>query len=711
MKDPGVTPPKPETLTTTGKPSNEQADALLGTLFDRRYQILAKYGSGAAGTAYKAQDSVLDRTVAIKIMHSHLLLNERAVERFKAEAATCTLLSHPNIVKVYTQGVAPDGRLYLVMDCLEGKSLADLISENGKVSLDIFFEIFAQVIEALKYAHEQNVIHRDIKPSNIMLVQQANGFKAYVVDFGIAKCVDQNSEQGSTQTGAMLGSSAYMSPEQCKGTTIDFRADIYSLGCVMVESLMGESPFKGQSALDMMYQHLNESLSKLGFLKELPEPVSQMLRKCLQKEPQNRFENIGEMQKAFAACSDMKDTLERKWSRHRSKDNRLAKVSRITTIVLLGAAVIVGLKSLQQQQQQQQTNKPPTDTLDPEISNIPRPLKDLNEIASNYIMPEKRLRIYERWLDMRGPQAARRDLAYVYSQMVKINSVLGNFAKAREETLAIKALAQEMKASDDAINENGCSLVCSMMDAYIAIDEPLEGVKTAEAILRKYPQLMDNTSNAFDIWYKEAQCFDKAGDLQSTTNYLQKACKKAREDDLYYQQNVARTLLITCLCKQGKTDETKPFIDDCLKALTDPEAQRYIAGNYYSIGEALVNGGAFKQSIEWLKKACELELEKSHRISMQTTQCLVAAYRGIGRYDLAEETGKEALKTSTSWIDRLNLLCNIALDSDHTSDKINSLNYAKQALDLARANLTADSPIGVQLTFLSAIARACPERS
>ncbi|MBX9570659.1 MAG: protein kinase [Candidatus Obscuribacterales bacterium] len=325
-----------KTESTTEAEKVLSSDSLVGTVFESRFEILSVLGSGGSATAYKANDVLLQRTVALKIIHGFLLSQAKAIERFKLEAKTCTLLTHKNIAKVYASGVASDGRPYMVMDLLEGKTLAQVIKDGGALDLDRFFFLFRQLIDALAYAHSEKVVHRDIKPSNIVVVGSEGNEEAILVDFGIAKIIDQETGQNSTQTGALLGSTAYMSPEQCVAGTIDERSDIYSFGCVMIEALTGKAPYEGESAFNIMYKHLNESVGHLGFLKEMPEAVGAMIGKCLQKKPESRYQNMAELKGDFDKCA-LLDTSQRQW-----KQGAKPPATSNVVLVLLAVVVVIG---------------------------------------------------------------------------------------------------------------------------------------------------------------------------------------------------------------------------------------------------------------------------------------------------------------------------------------------------------------------------------
>ncbi len=270
---------------------------LTGTTLARNYEILALIGSGGMSVVYKARHKLMKSLAAIKMLHAHLLSHQKTLQRFQQEAQAVKTLSHPNIVYVSDFGVTDDGQPYLVMDYLEGISLSELIRRQGKVEVERALHILTQTCDALSHAHGKGIIHRDLKPSNIMLVrQEADNDFVKIVDFGIAK-LGEETQQGQhlTQTGEVFGSPPYMSPEQCLGSKLDARSDVYSFGCVMYEALTGLAPFKGESSLATMHKHLNDTpqpLSLAGLDPRLAARLDAIVFKCLEKEPDKRYQTM-----------------------------------------------------------------------------------------------------------------------------------------------------------------------------------------------------------------------------------------------------------------------------------------------------------------------------------------------------------------------------------------------------------------------------------
>jgi eukaryotic-like serine/threonine-protein kinase len=277
--------------------------ALVGTVLDAKYKIQALIGVGGMSAVYKAHHLALDRLVAIKLLHPHLCTERHSLERFLREGKTEAAVSHPNIVSVQAVGVTDEGRLYLVMDYLDGKSLDDLLSLGGPLPQTAATNIFIQLCDALEYAHAMGIVHRDLKPSNIMLVGP-NLSIVKVVDFGVAKLLDPRGSEGQAQTnGAIVGSPPYMSPEQCLGNSTDHRSDLYSVGCLMYETITGRIPFEADSPYGMVCRHLNDT--QASFAEVVPgahiaPELEAIVHRALQKLPEKRFQSARDM------CAELK---------------------------------------------------------------------------------------------------------------------------------------------------------------------------------------------------------------------------------------------------------------------------------------------------------------------------------------------------------------------------------------------------------------------
>lgn len=273
-------------------------DAIVGG----RYRILSAIGRGGMGTVYKCEQIFLGKELALKVLDLRNV-SDVSLRRFQQEAKAVFAIEHPNLIAVHDFGLIDDQIPFFTMDYIRGKSLADHIKDRGALSVEEAVPIFLRICFGLAFAHEQGVVHRDIKPSNIMLAEDKSPDDedcVRIVDFGIAKFTQrQNFDiQTLTKTGEVFGSPLYMSPEQCLGTAVDRRSDIYSVGCVLFECLTGTPPFLGMSALSTMMRHAHEttpSLKEAALGKEFSQSIESIVAKMLAKESGRRYQNLGQV--------------------------------------------------------------------------------------------------------------------------------------------------------------------------------------------------------------------------------------------------------------------------------------------------------------------------------------------------------------------------------------------------------------------------------
>ncbi|AEJ43195.1 Stk1 family PASTA domain-containing Ser/Thr kinase [Alicyclobacillus acidocaldarius] len=266
-----------------------------------RYRLEQKIGEGGMAEVYRAIDTLLDRTVAVKMLRSQYAVDEEFVRRFRQEAQAAARLSHPNIVNVYDVGVE-DGQQYIVMEYVDGPTLKDVIVERAPLPVEEVIRISKQICSALQHAHELHVVHRDIKPHNILLTKSG---QVKVADFGIARAATGHTI-AHRQATTVLGSVHYFSPEQARGGPTDAKSDIYSLGVVMYEMLTGKLPFEGDSPVSVALKHLREPFVEPRQLnKDIPQSVENIVLRCLVKEPEGRYPNMA------AVMADLDAALER----------------------------------------------------------------------------------------------------------------------------------------------------------------------------------------------------------------------------------------------------------------------------------------------------------------------------------------------------------------------------------------------------------------
>jgi serine/threonine protein kinase/beta-lactam-binding protein with PASTA domain len=264
------------------------SDTLIGTLFDGRYQVVRKLGAGGMANVYLAEDQELGRRVAIKILNDRFANDDQFIERFRREAKNAAALSHPNIVSIYDRGEAA-GTYYIAMEYLDGRSLKELITSRGPAPLNVAIEYARQILSALRFAHRHGIVHRDIKPHNVLV--DAEG-RVKVTDFGIARAGTSQ----MTEAGSIVGTAQYLSPEQARGTGVDQRSDLYSLGIVLYELLTGTLPFNGDTPVEIAMKHLSQTPELPSVSRpELPRELDLVVTRALAKNPDDRYQNADEM--------------------------------------------------------------------------------------------------------------------------------------------------------------------------------------------------------------------------------------------------------------------------------------------------------------------------------------------------------------------------------------------------------------------------------
>lgn len=260
------------------------------TILGNRYEIIRKIGDGGMAFVYEAKDRLLNRTVALKVLRPEFVDDDEFLTKFKREAEAVASLSHPNIVNVYDVG--EDGKVhYIVMEFVDGKNLKEIIQDEGILDEYTALDITKQIAMALSAAHKKGIIHRDIKPHNILISNEGRVVK--VADFGIAKAVSNST---MTNIGSIIGSVHYFSPEQAKGKFVTNNADLYSLGIVLYEMLIGKVPFRGDSPISIALQHINDDIDFTSEEKvRIPQSVRTTIKKLTEKSSADRYQTAEEL--------------------------------------------------------------------------------------------------------------------------------------------------------------------------------------------------------------------------------------------------------------------------------------------------------------------------------------------------------------------------------------------------------------------------------
>lgn len=303
--------------------SDSRKPTMVGQTLSGRYKLVSVIGEGGMSVVYRGFHTLMERHVAVKMLHMECLQEDELVARFKQEAQAASRLSHPNLISVFDFGISEDGHPFLVMDYADGRPLSKILDEAGCLPVEKAVPLFIEICDGLAHAHGAGIIHRDIKPANIMVVEREGRQTVKVVDFGVAKVLPQSglAAQKLTAKGEVFGTSLYLSPEQCSGRNVDARSDIYMLGAVMYETLSGMPPHVGANILETMQMHVGEKTKPLSQTcpeLAIPPEVEAVVMKALAKNPADRQQSMQEVRRELEralACNDGKQTPARKAER------------------------------------------------------------------------------------------------------------------------------------------------------------------------------------------------------------------------------------------------------------------------------------------------------------------------------------------------------------------------------------------------------------
>ena len=272
------------------------------TLVDSRYRILNRLGSGGMADVYCAEDQQLGRRVALKILHRRFAEDEQFVERFRREASSAASLSHPNIVGIFDRGEW-DSTYYIAMEFVDGRTLKEIIRERGPAPAEAAADVTLQILRAARYAHKHGVVHRDIKPQNVLIDQDG---RVRVTDFGIARA----GASDMTETGSIMGTAQYLSPEQAQGRSVDERADLYAIGIVLYELLTGRVPFDADSAVSVALKQVSEApIPPSELVPAIPPAIEAIVLRAMEKAPEHRFQTADEFILALEAARAAPDVI------------------------------------------------------------------------------------------------------------------------------------------------------------------------------------------------------------------------------------------------------------------------------------------------------------------------------------------------------------------------------------------------------------------
>ncbi len=320
---------------TTAKP---------GELFEQRYELLEILGAGGIGTVFKAKQLDGERFIALKILHSNFADDEEFTARFKREGQALSRLHHENIVTVYHLGLSSADVPYLAMELIRGTSIRKHLNEHGAMPLTIVLNVAMQICSALKYMHSEGVIHRDLKPDNIVFVDGLEQNQIKIIDFGLVKIATASDVQKLTSTGTLIGSVAYMSPEQCKGQKADPRSDLYSLVICIFEMFTGKAPYASENPMEIMYKQVNATvpLAPPMASPKQNKAINDFFQKGLQKDPDKRFQNAAEMEEELNSLIELaRDSAQKSESRSQNTIPKQLLLIPLSVALLVVSAVSI----------------------------------------------------------------------------------------------------------------------------------------------------------------------------------------------------------------------------------------------------------------------------------------------------------------------------------------------------------------------------------
>lgn len=352
------------------EPDLKAVEAVLGS----RYQVLSLIGRGGMGVVYKVRDRELDKTFAIKMLDASLVSSQLTRKRFQQESKAASQLTHANLCAVYDFGVGESGAPFIVMDYLDGTTLAQILKRDGALDRDRALPMFQQICEGIAHAHSKGVVHRDLKPENIMITHDNDLDVVKVVDFGIAQVLtdELRATQRLTKTGDLFGSPFYMSPEQCLGNQNDVRSDIYALGCLLYEMLTGAPPLVGENPIRTILKHINEDPIPPSVKKpqaNISLDLDYVIMRCLEKQPADRYQSAGDLLTDLQAMQAGRPLAKQHGKRVAKAVQRVSRSWALPAVVAACLiALAVGATIYQRNQGVQQPPPAPTSMFAPNAS-------------------------------------------------------------------------------------------------------------------------------------------------------------------------------------------------------------------------------------------------------------------------------------------------------------------------------------------------------
>lgn len=650
-----VCPTDGTVLTPLAEPTM-MGQAAIGQVIADKYEIIGTLGDGGMGSVYKAKHKLMKRIVAIKTLHPHLVASAAALKRFQQEAQAASSLNHPNILTIHDFGLTDQGIPYLVMDFLEGVSLASLLADGAHLELDRSIDIFMQTCAGLYHAHQKGIVHRDLKPGNIMLVD-VDGTPDFVkiVDFGIAKLLPTSGLDASqlTQTGQVFGSPLYMSPEQCRAVAdIDGRADIYALGCLMYRTLSGMPPFIGNDQIECMYKHVHENPASFHNVcpeLNLPESIEHIIFKCMMKEPADRYQTMNDVRDALTAI--------------RQSGTQVASTVLRETLV--------------NPQPESQTSAPLTST-----SEITAPQPAPQSTAPPVVLPPV---------------------------LAKIKSHPKPIAIGVAVLLLLGAAGTQLFKSPAVVQEDKFSKYLSLGQSEFRSGN----LTAAESNLKLAAAELSPAQKESDPKY--ATNLYILGQIEYAKGHYQEAKQKFRESQAIRTKvyggdsgEVAEVLtaLGRCYTALGEYDEAEPILKKALGSaeLVSPAVPLQVADSLSGLGDLYIRQGNYKQAEQSLRRSLAMRqhtLGNNNVLVATSMNDLGQACQLQKHYPQAEQLYKSALKiwdstTGANSAQKANTLVCLGTLYASTGQLTMASNSYNQAMEIQQQVLGKNSPVLAQ---------------